>query len=186
MESQWNVGIKKIKTKYPELNLYTYELSEDLRFFNERSLYSPSWYFNDFNYLKQIPNSESDRSEVKTEISFFFDTETLGGEFYLHYLPWEFWQIIGYPVSVSIVVECLSQDVDSIKKIIKRLPAGQIFTFKKDTKSKRSTLLAIVQLKNNIDRFFENIVPILNNLSCKYSISLIIPLTLYGDKFIAK
>ncbi len=181
-ESEWKVSLEAIKARYPSLNLKIYELKEDLRFFSERSLYSLDWYYDDFNYLEQTSNLELDGLEVKTEISFTFDSKFHCKEYHPSFLPWEFWHIIGYPVSVSIIVECTQEELKLVKKLITRLPAGQIFTFKKVGKSKKVTLLALVQQKS-LDRFFENIIPALNSLNCEYSISLIVPLTLWINKY---
>ena len=127
---------------------------------------------------------ELDDLEVKNEISFIFDSKFRCKEYYPNFLPWEFWQIINYPVSVCIIVECSKEDLKLVKKLIKRLPAGQIFKFKKIRGTKKITLLAIVQLKNNIGRFFENFIIALNNFRCQYYLTLIIPLSLYGEIFI--
>ncbi len=185
-ESEWNVGIKALKARYPSLNIKIFELHEDLRFFSEQSLFSNSWYYDDFNYLKQTINLGLDEIEVKNEISFIFDSKIRYKEYCVEFLPWEFWQIIGYPVSVSIIVECPKEDFKLIKKVITRLPAGQIFSLKMPKNNKNLTIIAIIQLKNQLDRFYENIIPSLKNLNCKYFVSLIIPLSLYGEKFITK
>lgn len=160
--------------------------NSDLRFFNEQSLYSYGWYYDDFNYLKQTSDLELDDLEVKNEISFIFDSKFRCKEYYPNFLPWEFWQIIKYPVSACIIVECSEEELKLINKIIKRLPAGQIFKFKKISSTKKITLLAIVQLKNNIGRFFENFILALNYFSYQYYLTLIIPLSLYGEIFITK
>lgn len=121
---------------------------------------------------------------MKNDISFIFDSKIKFREYCPNFLPWKFWQIIGYPVSVSIVVECSQEEIKLVKKIIRRLPAGQIFSLNKIGTRKKITLLAIVQLRNNVDRFFENIIPVMNELGCKYTLSPIIPLLLYKDKLI--
>jgi hypothetical protein len=185
-QSKWNIEIDTIMEKFPNLNLKIFELKKDLRFFGERSLYSHSWYYDDYNYLRQPININLNGLEVKNEISFVFNSEIKYDHYHPNFLPWEFWHMIEYPVSISIIAEAHKKDLNLIEKLIKRLPAGQIFIFKNDDKNKKNTLLAIVQLKSQIDRFFENIVPILNDINCKYSISLIIPLTVYGDEFIKK
>ncbi|QEE16296.1 hypothetical protein DSAG12_02126 [Promethearchaeum syntrophicum] len=183
-ESQWNVGINGITTRYPGLTFRILPLQEDLRFFGEQSLYSYSWYYDDYNYLKEAPMQTLGDLEMKTDLSFHFGAKPPYEEYHPHFLPWEFWQIIGYPVFVALFVECSSSDLNALKKIIQRLPAGQIFTFEKSKKSGKAAFLAIIQLKNLVDRFFENMIPILKGFSCKYSMSLVVPLALYGNNLL--
>ncbi|MHA1718735.1 MAG: hypothetical protein ACTSWX_10695 [Promethearchaeota archaeon] len=75
--SDWNNCIHGIKSKYPDLNIKIHELKEDLRFFNERTLYPLNWYYKNFNNLKHINFGLDDGLKIKNEIYYRFDFDSL-------------------------------------------------------------------------------------------------------------
>lgn len=206
--SEWNRMITNLTRKYPSLNLEIFEVNKERRFYNAQSIFSPNPRYNEYLHLslpKEVDETINNPYELiydfdeLSEISGFppflkkFQDDGIMSEeemeklfnmkliFSPNFFNWQFFQLIQYPVSVFIKIESVPEKKYSkLIVLFEQLPIGRILEIS-NLGNKNKDLAIFLQLRDNIPRFFQRLVGILDLHKLVYYITPVLTLDLYEE-----
>ncbi|UYP46314.1 hypothetical protein NEF87_002599 [Candidatus Lokiarchaeum ossiferum] len=204
--------IKNIKLKF-QISLHSHELTEERRFFNEHALYPLDWRYQNYLLLKKVKKKDAEFFVNPHEIHYDYSFHTLSEDlkamlkkyqtnqdlsetevqllfnnnilYQPRFFKWEFWQIIGYPFTMCLIIEDSQTREKEIRALVEQLPTGQIL-YTKNSQNDAQKLVIFLHLRENVQILYDKLYSILESYHLDFYITPIIPYDIYYEKDISK
>ncbi len=211
--SEWNRLLTNLTGKYPSLKLHLFEVTKERRFYNEQSIFSLNPRHLEYltlTFPKKIDENYSNPYELVynfEEQQLSLDSDGINKKFQENrsltesemeilcrkkviytptYFSWQFFQLIQYPVLVFIKIHSVPEvKYQRLIALFEQLPIGHIFEIT-NLENGDKDLSVFLQLRDNIPRFFQRMIGILDLQKLAYYITPVLTLDLYQDSAFAK